>query len=60
MQSNIIGSNGIRLSMKARNDDGSLDILANRQIEQQWQNGVAWAAAQLTADYLLSTAKIIC
>ena len=37
MQSNIIGSNGIRLSMKARNDDGSLDLLANRQIEQQWQ-----------------------
>ena len=37
MQSNIVGSNGIRLSMKARNDDGSLDLLANRQIEQQWQ-----------------------
>ncbi len=38
MQSNIVGSNGIRLSMKARNDDGSLDLVANRIIEQQWRN----------------------
>ena len=36
MQSNVVGSNGIRLSMKARNDDGSLDIVANRIIEQRW------------------------
>ena len=38
MQSNIVGSSGIRLSMKARNDDGSLDLVANRIIEQQWRN----------------------
>ena len=37
MQSNVVGSNGIRLSMKARNDDGSLDIVANRIIEQRWR-----------------------
>lgn len=37
MVSNIIGSNGIRLSMKARNNDGNLDILANRTIEQSWK-----------------------
>lgn len=36
MQSNIVGSNGIRLSMKARNDDGTLDLDANREIERQW------------------------
>ena len=37
MVSNIVGSKGIRLSMKARNDDGNLDILANRTIEQLWK-----------------------
>ena len=36
MQSNVVGNNGIRLSMKARNDDGSLDLVANRIIEQKW------------------------
>ena len=37
MQSNVVGNNGIRLSMKARNDDGSLDIVANRIIEDKWK-----------------------
>ena len=37
MQSNVIGNNGIRLSMKARNDDGSLDLVANRIIEEKWR-----------------------
>ena len=36
MVSNIIGSNGIRLSLKARNDDGNLDVSGNR-IEREWQ-----------------------
>ena len=36
MQSNVVGNNGIRLSMKARNDDGSLDLIANRIIEEKW------------------------
>ena len=35
MQSNVVGNNGIRLSMKARNDDGSLDMIANRIIEEK-------------------------
>ena len=37
MVSNIIGSNGIRLSLKARNDDGNLDVSGNRIIEREWQ-----------------------
>lgn len=37
MISNVIGKHGIKLSSKARNDDGSLDILANQKIEQAWK-----------------------
>lgn len=37
MVSNIIGSNGVRLSLKARNDDGSLDIGGNRVIEREFK-----------------------
>ncbi|QDP47960.1 MAG: putative portal protein [Prokaryotic dsDNA virus sp.] len=38
MVSNVVGHSGIRLSMKARNDDGSLDMLANRVIEEKWKD----------------------
>ena len=36
MVSNIIGSNGIRLGVKARNTDGSLDIIGNRVVETEF------------------------
>ena len=37
MISNVIGKHGVRISSKARNDNGSLDLLANRQIEDAWK-----------------------
>jgi lambda family phage portal protein len=37
MVSNVIGSNGIRLSCKGRNTDDSLDVLGNRTIESAWK-----------------------
>jgi|14BtaG_2_1085337.scaffolds.fasta_scaffold01661_6 lambda family phage portal protein len=37
MISNIIGANGIRLSVKARNPKGDLDILGNQTIEQEFK-----------------------
>ena len=37
MVSNVIGKHGIRVSSKARNDDGSLDIGANLLIERAWK-----------------------
>jgi len=37
MVSNVIGKHGIRVSSKARNDDGSLDIGANVLIERAWK-----------------------
>jgi len=40
MISNIIGANGIRLSVKARNPKGDLDILGNQTIEREFKN---WA-----------------
>lgn len=39
MISNVVGHHGIKISSKARNDDGSLDMLANQKIElafKQW------------------------
>ena len=36
MVSNIIGQNGIRLGVKARNDDNTLDIIGNRVIEKEF------------------------
>ena len=38
MISNVIGKHGIRVSSKARNDDGSLDISANILIERAWKD----------------------
>jgi len=38
MISNVIGKHGIRVSSKARNDDGSLDIGANILIERAWKD----------------------
>ena len=37
MISNVVGKAGIRISSKARDDNGSLDILANQQIEAAWK-----------------------
>jgi lambda family phage portal protein len=37
MVSNVIGKHGIRVSSKARNDDGSLDLGANLLIERAWK-----------------------
>jgi len=37
MVSNVVGKHGIRISSKARNDNGSLDLLANSQIEAAWK-----------------------
>ena len=35
---NVVGHKGIRLSCKARNDDGSLDIQGNQIIESAWSD----------------------
>jgi|TARA_R100000081_G_C4819215_1_gene178003 lambda family phage portal protein len=37
MISNIVGHNGIRVSVKGRDPNGNLDILANRVIEQEFK-----------------------
>ena len=37
MVSNVIGRVGVRVSSKARNEDGSLDIGANLLIERSWK-----------------------
>jgi lambda family phage portal protein len=37
MISNIIGANGIRLSVKARDSQGSLDIIGNQTIEREFK-----------------------
>lgn len=37
MVSNVVGKSGIRVSSKARNDNGSLDIAANNIIEAAWK-----------------------
>ena len=37
MVSNIIGANGIRLSVKARDSQGNLDILGNQTIEREFK-----------------------
>ena len=36
LSSNVIGTKGIRLSCKARDDNGTLDIVGNRIIEQEF------------------------
>ena len=38
MVNNVVGHNGIRLSMKARDQDGSLDIGGNRIVEEAWKD----------------------
>jgi len=49
---NVVGEHGIRISMKARNDDGSLDVVANRIIETEFYK---WAkVGNCTADGKLS------
>lgn len=37
MTTNVVGANGIRIQVRKRNDDGSLDSVGNRIIEQAWQ-----------------------
>jgi lambda family phage portal protein len=37
MVSNVIGKHGVRISAKARDDNGSLDLSANKQIEDAWK-----------------------
>jgi len=37
MVSNVVGKSGIRISSKARDDNGSLDMRANQQIEAAWK-----------------------
>ena len=37
MISNVVGKSGIRISSKSRNDNGSLDMSANQQIEAAWK-----------------------
>ena len=37
MISNVVGKHGVRISSKARNENGSLDLLANSQIEAAWK-----------------------
>tara|TARA_R110002012_G_scaffold180819_1_gene346720 strand:- start:232 stop:1719 length:1488 start_codon:yes stop_codon:yes gene_type:complete len=49
---NVVGEHGIRISMKARNDDNSLDVVANRIIETEFYK---WAKiGSCTADGKLS------
>jgi lambda family phage portal protein len=36
MTTNVVGANGIRIQVRKRNDDGSLDSVGNRIIEQAW------------------------
>jgi lambda family phage portal protein len=51
-QRNIIGPNGIRLNVRARNPDGKLDALANALIENAWAD---WGkAANCTPAGILS------
>ena len=38
LSNNVVGHKGIRLSCKARNDDGSLDIQGNQIIESAWSD----------------------
>ena len=35
---NVVGHQGIRLSCKARNDDGSLDVQGNQVVERAWND----------------------
>ena len=37
MISNVVGKSGIRISSKARDDNGTLDMSANQQIEAAWK-----------------------
>jgi len=42
MTTNVVGAAGVRIQVRKRNDDGSLDSVGNRIIEQAWQ---AWGRA---------------
>ena len=42
MSTNVVGANGVRIQVRKRNDDNSLDSVGNRIIEQAWQ---AWGRA---------------
>lgn len=55
MSTNVVGSSGIRLQVRKRNDDGSLDTAGNRIIENAWKT---WGRAQFcTSDQRLSWAQ---
>jgi len=36
MSTNVVGANGVRIQVRKRNDDNSLDSVGNRIIEQAW------------------------
>jgi len=57
MTTNVVGPHGVRIQVRKRNDDGSLDGVGNRIIEQAWQQWgrtgfctvdgrVSWSQAQ--------------
>ena len=37
MTTNVVGASGVRIQVRKRNDDGSLDSVGNRIVEQAWQ-----------------------
>lgn len=37
MTTNVVGAAGVRIQVRKRNDDGSLDSVGNRIVEQAWQ-----------------------
>ena len=49
MTTNVVGPNGVRIQVRKRNDDGSLDSVGNRIIEQAWQTWGRTGFSQLMA-----------
>jgi len=49
LRTNVVGEKGIRLQVKARNPDGSIDLGGNRIIESAWAELAAWVVLRLTA-----------
>lgn len=58
MRSNVVGSDGIRLQMKAKNPDGGLDRAGNQMVEDEWKEfchkdnltvGGGWSMVDLQA-----------
>ena len=57
LASNVVGHNGVRVNVKARDEDQTLDVIGNTIIERSWKKWSKKGIVPLTDSCLSSTVR---